>query len=118
MDDGLAGFDFAAGCWMFHEVPMSQFVRWTLHGQLESVQSLPRYRRVYRVIDGEQRRFRRGRWWTSLQSVEAQDRHEAMRQRQETAKAEREARQKGQEEEAERRRQALEEKEKVRRAEE
>jgi hypothetical protein len=113
VDDGLAGFDFAAGGWVFREAPLSQFVRWALHGQLVPTPVLPRYRRVYRVIDGKRRRFRRSQWWTSLQSVGAQKKHEAMRQRQEAAKAEREAR----EEEAERRQRALEEQERARRAE-
>ncbi|MFF9607833.1 competence protein CoiA family protein [Streptomyces sp. NPDC014684] len=114
VDDGLAGFDFAAGGWVFREAPLSQFVRWALHGQLVPTPVLPRYRRVYRVIDGKRRRFRRSQWWTSLQSVGDQKKHEAMRQRQEAAKAEREAR----EEEAERRRWALEKQERARRAEE
>ncbi len=114
VDDGLAGFDFAAGGWVFREAPLSQFVRWALHGQLVPAPVLPRYRRVYRVIDGKRRRFRRSQWWTSLQSVSDQKKHEAMRQRQEAAKAEREAR----EEEAERRRRVLEEQERARRAEE
>ncbi|MEU2287838.1 competence protein CoiA family protein [Streptomyces sp. NPDC013178] len=118
VDDGLAGFDFSAGRWVFREAPLSEFVRWALHGQLVPAPSLPRYRRVYRVIDGKEWRFRRSQWWTSLQSVGDQDKHEAMRQRQETAKAEREAREKEREEEAERRRRAQEEQEQARRAEE
>ncbi|MFJ1561960.1 competence protein CoiA family protein [Streptomyces mirabilis] len=118
VDDGLAGFDFAAGRWVFREAPLSQFVRWALHGQLVPALSLPRYRRVDRVVDGKQWRFRRSRWWTSLQSVGDQEKHEVMRQRQEAAKAEREARQKEREEEAERRRRELEEQERARKAEE
>ncbi|MCX4428940.1 competence protein CoiA family protein [Streptomyces mirabilis] len=118
VDDGLAGFDLPAGRWVFREAPLSQFVRWALHGQLVPALSLPRYRRAYRVVDGKQRRFRRSQWWTSLQSVGDQEKHEVMRQRQEAANAEREARQKEREEEAERRRRAVEEQERVRRAEE
>lgn len=118
VDDGLAGFDFPAGQWGFREAPLSQFVRWALQGQLVPAASMPQYRRVYRVVDGKQRRFRRSQWWTSLQSVRDQEKHEAMRQRQEAANAEREARQKEREEEAERRRQAEQEQERVRRAEE
>ncbi|MGW2412696.1 hypothetical protein ACWCV5_10990 [Streptomyces tubercidicus] len=88
-----------------------RFVRWALHGQLVSVESYPRYRRVYRTVDDKQLRFRRNRWWTSLQSADAQTKHELMRQRQEAAKKERE--------EAEKQRQKeLQEQERVRRAEE
>ncbi|MDQ0688701.1 hypothetical protein QFZ56_007664 [Streptomyces achromogenes] len=118
VDDGLAGFAFSAGRWMFREAALPQFVRWALHGQLVPALSLPRYRKVYRVVDGKQRRLRRSQWWTSLQSVGDQERHEAMRQRQETAKAEREARLKEREEEAVRRRLVVEEQERVSRAEE
>ncbi|MFB6984643.1 hypothetical protein ACNPQN_39155 [Streptomyces sp. NPDC056297] len=117
VDDGVAGFDFAAGGWVFREEQLQQFVRWVLHGRLVSVESYPRYRQVFRLVDDKRLRFRRSRWWTSLQSVGAQTKHEVMRQRQEAAKEEREARQK-QEEAAERRRQALEEMERARRAEE
>ncbi|MFC9626845.1 hypothetical protein ACFTXM_45145 [Streptomyces sp. NPDC056930] len=118
VDDGVAGFDYAAGSWAFREEQLQQFVRWVLHGQLVSVESYPRYRQVPRVVDGERLRLRRGRWWTSLQSADAQTRHELMRQRQEAAKEEREARQRQQEEAAERRRKELEEKERIRKAEE
>ncbi|WP_097967866.1 competence protein CoiA [Streptomyces sp. or20] len=107
VDDGVAGFDFAAGGWAFREERLPQFVRWVLNGQLVSVESYPRYRRVPRVVDGEQLRFRRGRWWTSLKSSEDQTRHELKRQGQEAAKEQREAR-----------RQQQEEKERIRKAEE
>ncbi|MGW3558152.1 hypothetical protein ACWDNT_12420 [Streptomyces sp. NPDC000963] len=81
-----------------------------------SAEVLPRYRRVYRVVDGEQRRFTRDRWWTSQRSVADQDRHEAMRQGQEAARAEREVRRQEQEEAAARRREELAEQERGRRA--
>ncbi|WP_053924759.1 competence protein CoiA family protein [Streptomyces chattanoogensis] len=111
VDDGIAGFDYAAGGWSFREEQLERFVRWALHGQLVSVESYPRYRRVYRTVDDKQLRFRRSRWWTSLQSADAQTKHELMRQRQEAAKEERE--------EAEKQRQKdLQEQERVRRAEE
>ncbi|WP_437050108.1 hypothetical protein [Streptomyces sp. enrichment culture] len=97
---------------------MERFVRWALEEQLVSAEVLPRYRRVYLVVDGEQRRFRRDRWWTSQKSIADQGRHEVMRQRQDAARAEREARQKEQEEAAERRRREVEEQERVRKAEE
>ncbi|MEV5864832.1 competence protein CoiA family protein [Streptomyces sp. NPDC052071] len=118
VDDGLAGFDFAAGGWGFREEQLQQFVRWVLHGQVVSVESYPRYRRVPRVVDGKHLWLRRGRWWTSLQSADAQTRHESMRRRQEAAKEEREARQRQQEEAAERRRKELVEKERIQRAKE
>ncbi|MFJ5064688.1 hypothetical protein ACIP96_35405 [Streptomyces nigra] len=118
VDDGLAGFVYRSGRWEFQEEPLERFVRWALEEQLVPVEVLPRYRRVYRVVDGEQRRFRRDQWWTSRRSIADQDKHEAMRQRQKAARAERKARQKEQEEAAERRRQELEEQERARKAEE
>ncbi|MGW6684920.1 competence protein CoiA family protein [[Kitasatospora] papulosa] len=111
VDDGLAGFDYTAGGWGFREEQLQHFVRWVLGGQVVSVESFPRYRRVPRVVDGKHLRFRRGRWWTSLQSSDAQTRHELMRQRQDAAREERE-------EAAERRRKELEERERIQRAEE
>ncbi|MFC7794779.1 competence protein CoiA family protein [Streptomyces cinereoruber] len=116
VDDGLAGFGYRAGRWEFREEPLERFVRWALEGQLVPAGVLPRYRRVYRVVDGEQLRFTRDRWWTSQRSVADQDRHEVMRQGQEAARAEREARRQEQEEAAERRREELAEQERVRRA--
>ncbi len=118
VDDGLAGFVYRSGRWEFQQEPLDRFVRWALEEQLVPAEVLPRYRRVYRVVDGEQRRFRRDQWWTSRRSIADQDKHEAMRQRQEAARAEREARQKEQEEAAERRRKELEERERARQAEE
>lgn len=114
----VAGFDFAAGRWMFREEELVQFVWWTLHGQVVPVASLPRYRRVYRAVKGEQRQFRRGQRWTSAQSAEAQQKHNAMRERQELVREEREARKKELAAEAERQRQLVEEQERARRAEE
>ncbi|MFE7427970.1 competence protein CoiA family protein [Streptomyces sp. NPDC057545] len=118
VDDGLAGFVYRSGRWEFREETLERFVCWALEGQLVPAEVLRRYRRVYRVVDGEQRQFRRDLWWTSKRSVADQDRHEEMRQRQEAERAEREARQQEQEEAAERRRKELEEKERVRKAEE
>ncbi|MGW9203688.1 competence protein CoiA family protein [[Kitasatospora] papulosa] len=118
VDDGLAGFDYAAGGWAFREEQLQRFVRWVLGGQVVSVESYPRYRRVLRVVDGKRLRFRRGRWWTSLQSADAQTRHESMRRRQDAAKEEREVRQREREGAAERRRKELEEKERIQRAQE
>uniref|UniRef100_UPI002F90843E competence protein CoiA family protein n=1 Tax=Streptomyces virginiae TaxID=1961 RepID=UPI002F90843E len=117
VDDGLAGFDYGAGRWMFREEELVQFVRWALHGQVLTVESMPRYRRVYRVVDGEQRQFRRGQWWTSAQSAAAQEKHNAMGQRQELAREERKARQKQLEEEADRQSRLRAEQEQARRAE-
>lgn len=51
VDDGLAGFDYAAGRWMLREQELVQSVRWVLQGPV----NLPRYRRVYRGAGGEQR---------------------------------------------------------------
>ncbi|MFF3787185.1 competence protein CoiA family protein [Streptomyces sp. NPDC001933] len=111
VDDGLAGFVYRSGRWEFREETLERFVRWALEGQLVPAEVLRRYRRVYRVVDGERRRFKRDQWWTSKRSVADQGRHEVMRQRQEAERAERE-------EAAERRRKELEEQERVRKAEE
>lgn len=109
-------FDYRAGRWEVRTEPLERFVRWALEEQLVPAEVLPRYRRVYRVVAGEQRQFRRAQWWTSRKSVADQDKHEAMRQRQEAARAKREALQ--EEEAAERRRQEAEERERARKAEE
>ncbi|MFF9070652.1 hypothetical protein ACF09E_35440 [Streptomyces sp. NPDC014891] len=109
VDDGLAGFGYRAGRWEFRNEPLDRFVRWALEGQVVPAGVLPRYRRVYRVVNGQQRRFTRDRWWTSQRSVTDQDRHEVMRQGQEAAQAERE-------EAAARRREELAEQERARRA--
>ncbi|MBB4986705.1 hypothetical protein [Streptomyces nymphaeiformis] len=79
---------------------------------------LPRYRRVYRVVKGEQRQFKRNQWWTSRKSIVDQDKHEVMRQRREAERAERAARNQEREEAAKRRRKKLEEQERARKAEE
>lgn len=97
---------------------LQRFVRWVLLGQLSPCRSLPRYRKVPRVVDKQHWILRRDRWWTSRQSSSAQNKHEQMRQRQEKAKEEAEARKKGKEAEAERRRKRLEEEDRLRRAEE
>lgn len=116
VDDGVAGFDFRAGGWAFREEELQQFVQWVLHGQLSPCRSLPRYRKVTRVVEDRYRIFRRDLWWTSRQSSRAQTEHEQMRQRQEKAKEAAEARKKQKEAEAERRRKALEEEDRLRRA--
>ncbi|MFE0358765.1 competence protein CoiA family protein [Streptomyces nigra] len=116
VDDGVAGFDFRAGGWAFREEELHQFVRWVLHGQLSPCRSLPRYRKVTRVVEDRYWIFRRDLWWTSRQSSRAQTEHEQMRQRQEKAKEAVEARKKQKEAEAERRRKALEEEDRLRRA--
>lgn len=116
VDDGVAGFDFRAGGWAFREEELQQFVRWVLHGQLSPCRSLPRYRKVTRVVEDRYWIFRRDLWWTSRQSSRAQTEHEQMRQRQEKAKEAAEARKKQKEAEAERRRKALEEEDRLRRA--
>ncbi|MFI2721409.1 competence protein CoiA family protein [Streptomyces collinus] len=118
VDDGVAGFDYAVGGWTFREEELQTFVRWVLHGQLSLCRSLPRYRRVTRVVDDRRWVYLRDLWWTSRQSARAQTEHEEMRQRQENAKQAREARKKQQEAEAERRRRELEEADRIRRAEE
>jgi hypothetical protein len=117
VDGGLAGFVYRSGRGEFQEEPLERFVRWALEKPLVPAEVLPRYRRVYRVVDGKQRRFRRDQWWTSRKSIAAQGGHEVMRQRQEAARAERKARQKEQEEAAERRPE-VEEQERARKAEE
>ncbi|MFC6365110.1 competence protein CoiA family protein, partial [Nonomuraea thailandensis] len=118
VDDGLAGFDYAAGGWKFREEELGRFVRWVLLGQLVPARSLPRYRQVMRRVDGEMWWLRRNRWWTSPQSVRSQDEHEQMRQRQEKERQEREARRKERQAVSERRRQRLQELQQRRRAQE
>lgn len=118
VDDGVAGFKFRAGGWAFREEELQQFVRWVLHGQLSPCRSLPRYRKVTRVVDDRYWIFRRDLWWTSRQSSRAQTEHEQMRQRQEKAKQAAEERKRQEEAEAERRRKELEEADRLRRAEE
>ncbi|MEU5366695.1 hypothetical protein ABZ354_25040 [Streptomyces sp. NPDC005925] len=107
VDDGLAGFDYDAGSWVFREEELGRFVRWALLGQLVPARSLPRYQRVTRRVDGEVWWFRRDRWWTSDQSVRAQREREQMRQLQEKARQECEDRQKERDAAAARRRQRL-----------
>ncbi|MEU6339045.1 hypothetical protein ABZ839_32375 [Streptomyces cellulosae] len=51
VDDGVC--DFRAGGWAVGEEELQQFVRWALHGQLTPRRSLPRYRRVTRVVDDQ-----------------------------------------------------------------
>ncbi|MFI0091857.1 competence protein CoiA family protein [Streptomyces bobili] len=118
VDDGVAGFNFAAGGWAFREEELQQFVRWVLHGQLSPCRSLPRYRKVTRVVENRSWIFRRDLWWTSRQSSRAQTEHELMRQRQEKAKEAAEARKKQQEAEADRQHKELDEEDRRRRAEE
>ncbi|WP_247195860.1 competence CoiA family protein [Streptomyces sp. GESEQ-35] len=115
VDDGVAGFNYTAGGWTFREAELQRFVRWALHGQLLPCRSLPRYRRVTRVVEDRYWVSLRDLWWTSRQSVRSQNEHEEMRQRQEKAK---QAREKQQEAEAERRRKEQEEADRLRRAEE
>ncbi|MEU8949701.1 competence protein CoiA family protein [Streptomyces sp. NPDC048489] len=116
VDDGVAGFDFRAGGWAVREEELQHFVRWVLHGYLSPCRSLPRYRKVTRVVEDRYWIFRRDLWWTSRQSSRAQTEHEQMRQRQEKGKEAAEARKKQKEAEAERRRKALEEEDRLRRA--
>lgn len=118
VDDGLAGFDYGTGDWVFKEEELGRFVRWVLLGQLVPARSLPRYQWVTRRVDGEVWRFRRDRWWTSPQSVRAQNEHEQVRQQQEKERQEREARQKERNAASARRRQRLQELQQRRRAEE
>ncbi|MGW5779138.1 hypothetical protein [Streptomyces sp. NPDC003863] len=131
VDDGLAWFVYHSGRWEFREEPLERFVRWALARQVVPAEVLPRYRRVYRVVKGEQRRFKRDRWWASRKSIADQDKHEAMRksiadrdkheamrQRQEAERAELEARTQEREEAAEWRRKELKEQERARKAQE
>ncbi|MEV6319194.1 competence protein CoiA family protein [Streptomyces sp. NPDC051776] len=104
VDDGLAGFDYRAGRWVFREESLSCFVRWAVLGQVVPCRSLPRYRRVDRVVEGRHLLFRRSMWWTSQQSAQAQQRHEQMRRRQEAWKKEREEREEQRQAEEARRR--------------
>ncbi|MFE5301844.1 competence CoiA family protein [Streptomyces sp. NPDC056632] len=92
VDDGLAGFDQRAEAWCFKEEELDRFVRWVLQGQLVPVRVLPRYREVTRSHGEETFWLRRERWWTSVQSVRAQEEAEQVWQQREKIQREIEAR--------------------------
>ncbi|MFF1872599.1 competence protein CoiA family protein [Kitasatospora herbaricolor] len=87
VNDGIAGFDSRAGRWEVRPVPLGSLVVWVHSGRLDFHAVLPRYRRVLRPADGGF--ARRPGLWTSSRSVEAELKHERMRQRQEEQKQER-----------------------------
>ncbi|MFF0754617.1 competence protein CoiA family protein [Streptomyces sp. NPDC004267] len=92
VDDGLAGFEQRAEAWCFKEEELGRFVRWVLQGQLVPARVLPRYREVTRSVGQETFWLRRERWWTSVQSVRAQDEADQVWQRRERIQREIEAR--------------------------
>ncbi|MER7338600.1 competence protein CoiA family protein [Streptomyces sp. NPDC000075] len=91
VDDGLAGFDAAAGRWEFRAEPLPRFVIWVLRGSLTSHRALPRYRRVSRMDDGEYQPYVRDLWWTSHASAHAEVEYERLRPQREAAARAREA---------------------------
>ncbi|MCO1575141.1 hypothetical protein M8C13_05130 [Crossiella sp. SN42] len=82
--DGVAGFDFGEGSWKAAEVSLPEALGWVLREQVFFHQVLPRYRRV---LFGSGSAWRSA-IWTTRRSVEAEGRHELMRQRQEKRKRE------------------------------
>jgi len=88
--DGLARFDYRAGSWIaVQDMPLGRFVGWALEEKLAPALILRRYQRV--KFSGN-RQARRGLVWSSKKSVAQQLEHEAMRQRQDARRAERERR--------------------------
>lgn len=86
--DGLASFDVRRGAWVLVErTPLARFVYWALEGKVTSHHVLRRYRRIHL---GARRQARRNLLWTTERSIRQEEKHEAMRQRQDERKAERE----------------------------
>lgn len=86
----VARFDYAAGNWRTVPVSLTQFIAWVLNEQLLIHEVRPRYRRVLWETSGKL--IRRQNIWTTQRSVDSEDRHELMRQRQEARKREAEKR--------------------------
>lgn len=84
--DGVARFDYRKGSWLVITASLPEVLGWVLRGQIDFHRVLPRYKRV---LLGDGRGSDRRNWiWTTTRSVDAQHRHEQMRQRQEAWKRE------------------------------
>ena len=89
--DGLVRFDYARGGWVqIDDVTLTTFVRWVLGESLTFHAIARRYRRIR--LPGKNATTRRSASWTTQRSIDAEARHEAMRQQQEVAKRTREER--------------------------
>ncbi|WP_128637640.1 competence protein CoiA family protein [Streptomyces sp. C] len=104
VDDGLAGFNAAAGRWEFRVELLPRFVGWVLRGAVVTTRALPGYRRVSRIVEGEYQVDVRGLWWTSRKSAHAQVEYERLRPQREAAAQAREAERRKRATEAARRR--------------
>lgn len=82
--DGLAGFAYQEGSWRVLDKPLPEVLGWVLQKQVFFHEVLPRYRRVLLGLGTA----RRSAVWTSVRSIDAEERHEQMRQRQEQRKRE------------------------------
>ncbi|MFC4056073.1 competence protein CoiA family protein [Actinomadura syzygii] len=89
--DGLTRFDYKCGSWIqVDDVTLPTFVRWVLDRSLTIHPIGRRYRRIR--LPGSNAIIRRSVSWSTQRSIDAEAKHEAMRQRQEAAKAAREKR--------------------------
>ncbi|MFI6505847.1 competence protein CoiA family protein [Nonomuraea typhae] len=87
--DGLVRFDYTRGGWVqVDDVPLATFVRWVLGRGLTFHPIGRRYRRIH--LPGGAATRRRSVSWTTQRSIDAEAKHEAMRQQQEAAKSARE----------------------------
>lgn len=87
--DGVATFSYARGRWdAYDDLPLSNFVTWALRRQTIFHSVGRRYQRIwYPQVRGYRRREA---IWTSDRSINDEARHEAMRQRQEAWKRQKE----------------------------
>ncbi|MFJ8963309.1 competence protein CoiA family protein [Lentzea sp. NPDC102401] len=82
--DGVAGFDYREGSWRMTRSSLSDVLGWVLREQILFHEILPRYRRSLLGAGAASRKA----VWTSPRSIDAEGRHEQMRQRQEAWKRE------------------------------
>lgn len=86
--DGLARFDVRDGAWLVvKDTQLERFVRWALEGRVFPHQVLSRYHRIHLSAE---RTARRGELWTTERSVQAEEQHNAMRERQKAWRVEKE----------------------------
>lgn len=86
--DDVARFDYSTGAWCIVGVTLTQFIAWALHEKVILHPVRRRYRRIW--LEVGRRYVRRQTIWTTPRSVDEEDRHDAMRQRQEARKRQRE----------------------------
>lgn len=88
VSDDVARFDYTAGAWCVVSVGLTQFISWLLREKVLVHAVRRRYRRIWLEIS--ERYVRRQTIWTTQRSLDEEARHEAMRQRQEARKRQRE----------------------------